>query len=191
MDISKWFSMDSTQLIGVVLSATGIYFGLIVFTRLMGLRSFSKISSHDFAMTVAVGSILASTVLSKDPSLLQGLAGMGILFVLQALVSAMRRNLKPIKLFVDNKPIVLMAHSTYYWDNVKKANLSKSDIHEVLRKNGIKSKSEVFAVIMETTGDMSIIKKNEVKPDFEIFDDLRDSEVLLNHYEFDKNKAQS
>ena len=66
-----------------------------------------------------------------------------------------------------------------FLDNLKEANLSTSDVQEVLRKNGLKSKKEVFAVIMETTGDMSVIKNNEFIPDYSLFDDIRDSELLL------------
>ena len=37
----------------------------------------------------------------------------------------------------------------------------------------------LFAVIMETTGDMSVIKNNNVEPDRSLFDDIRDSELLI------------
>ena len=73
-----------------------------------------------------------------------------------------------------------MAHGEYYWNNIKQASLSKSDIHQILRKNGIKSKSEIFAVIMETTGDISVIKQNDTAADRALFDDIRDCEYLLN-----------
>ncbi|SNT69156.1 DUF421 domain-containing protein [Psychrobacter sp. LV10R520-6] len=152
---------------------------MILFTRIVGLRSFSKLSSYDFAMTIAIGSILASTVTSDSPSLLQGLLAVGLLFMLQALISMIRRRVKPIKALLDNRPIILMAHGEYFWDNLKEANLSTSDVQEVLRKNGLKSKTEVFAVIMETTGDMSVIKNNEATPDWTLFDDIRDSELLI------------
>ena len=72
-----------------------------------------------------------------------------------------------------------MAHGEYFLDNLKEANLSTSDVQEVLRKNGLKSKKEVFAVIMETTGDMSVIKNNEVVPDYSLFCDIRDSDYYL------------
>jgi hypothetical protein len=32
---------------------------------------------------------------------------------------------------------------------------------------------------METTGDMSVIKTSEVIPDMSLFDDIRDSELLI------------
>ena len=157
----------------------GFYLGLMVFTRLMGLRSFSKISSHDFAMTVGIGSVLASTVLSDTPSLLQGLFAVAVLFVLQGVISFIRRKFKLLKSLIDNRAIILMANGEYVSESLKEANLSTSDGKQVLRKNGIKSKTEVFAVIMETTGDMSVIKNNAVKLDCVLFDDIRDSELLV------------
>ncbi len=182
MEWQSWFLIDLEQVIGILLSVIGFYFCLILFTRIAGLRSFSKLSSYDFAMTIGIGSILASTVLSKSTSLLQGLFAVSMLFILQALVSLVRRRIKPIKALLDNQPIILMANGEYFWDNLKEANLSTSDVQEVLRKNGIKSKSEVFAVIMETTADMSVIKNNDVAPDWSLFDDIRDNELLVQAY---------
>ena len=179
MEWQAWFAIDWQQILGITLSALGFYLVLMLFTRVMGLRSFSKLSSYDFAMTVGIGSILASTILSDSPSLLQGLLAVGVLFIIQAFISVVRRKSKPIKALIDNQPIILMAHGEYFLDNLKEANLSTSDVQEVLRKNGLKSKKEVFAVIMETTGDMSVIKNNEFIPDYSLFDDIRDSELLL------------
>ena len=190
MDWSAWFGINWQQMLGIFISALGVYLGLMFYTRLMGLRSFSKLSSHDFAMTVGVGSILASTVLSKDPSLLQGLAAMACLFIFQAVISFLRRKSQSVKDMVDNPAIILMAHGEYIWDNLKEANLAKSDVQEVLRKNGLKNPEQVFAVIMETTGDMSVIKQDDQSPDMQLslFDDIRDYDILLkdNHL---KNKT--
>lgn len=179
MKWQAWFSIEWQQVLGISLSALGFYLGLMLCTRLMGLRSFSKLSSHDFAMTVGIGSILASTVLSDSPSLLQGLFAVAVLFVIQGVISIIRRKVKPLKALIDNRAIILMAHGEYFWDNLKEANLSTSDVQEVLRKNGLKSKSEVFAVIMETTGDMSVIKNDDTTPDWSLFDDIRDSHLLI------------
>ncbi|MFT5119948.1 MAG: uncharacterized membrane protein YcaP (DUF421 family) [Psychrobacter glaciei] len=179
MKWQTWFSIEWQQVLGISLSALGFYLGLMLFTRLMGLRSFSKLSSHDFAMTVGIGSILASTVLSDSPSLLQGLFAVAVLFMIQGVISVIRRKVKPLKSLIDNQAIILMAHGEYFLDNLKEANLSTSDVQEVLRKNGLKSKSEVFAVIMETTGDMSVIKNDNTTPDWSLFDDIRDSDLLI------------
>jgi len=183
MDWQTWFSINWQQVVGIALSVIGFYFCLILFTRIVGLRSFSKLSSYDLAMTVGIGSILASTVLSKSTSLLQGVFAIGMLFTLQALLSIIRRKFKPFKALIDNQPIILMANGAYLYDNLKKAKLSENDIKQILRKNGIKSKSEVFAVIMETTADISVIKSSDTSPDWSLFDDIRDNEILVTAYD--------
>lgn len=183
MDWQTWFSINWQQVVGIALSVIGFYFCLILFTRIVGLRSFSKLSSYDLAMTVGIGSILASTVLSKSTSLLQGVFAIGMLFTLQAVLSIIRRKFKPFKALIDNQPIILMANGSYLYDNLKEAKLSENDIKQILRKNGIKSKSEVFAVIMETTADISVIKSSDTSPDWSLFDDIRDNEVLVTAYD--------
>ena len=189
MDWRAWFLIDGQQVAGIVLSVLGFYGCLILFTRLVGLRSFSKLSSYDLAMTVGIGSILASTVLSKSTSLLQGVLAIGMLFMLQALLSIMRRRFKPFKALIDNQPIILMTNGEYLLDNLKEAKLSTNDIKQILRQNGIKSKSEIFAVIMETTADISVIKTSDISPDWSLFDDIRDNEKLVTAY--NKNIQQT
>ena len=183
MDWQTWFSINWQQVVGIALSVIGFYFCLILFTRIVGLRSFSKLSSYELAMTVGIGSILASTVLSKSTSLLQGVFAIGMLFTLQAVLSIIRRKFKPFKALIDNQPIILMANGAYLYDNLKEAKLSENDIKQILRKNGIKSKSEVFAVIMETTADISVIKSSDTSPDWSLFDDIRDNEILVTTYD--------
>lgn len=55
---------SSSQLGFVVVSAVLMLAGIIGYVRLIGLRSFSKMSSFDFAVTVAMGSVLAAVALS-------------------------------------------------------------------------------------------------------------------------------
>lgn len=67
--------MDGTaeQLLTIVAATVVVYGAILYYTRLTGLRSFSKMSASDFAMTVAVGSLFASTAVSpeqqSDPAL--------------------------------------------------------------------------------------------------------------------------
>ena len=181
MDInwSAWLLTDWAQIIGIIVSSIGIYVGIIVYTRLLGLRSFTKISSYDFAMTVAMGSILASTASAKEPSLIRGLIAIGVLFILQAILSYLRINTTQIKTLVDNKPILLMAHGEYIWENIHKVKLTNSDIHKVLRQNNIKNSQQVLALVMETSGAMSVIKSEDESLDPSLFTAILDWQKLV------------
>ena len=66
---------------------------------------------------------------SKSPRYHKAITwAMVMLFLPQAVVSIYGR-VKPLKDLIDNEPVVLMAHGEYYWNNIKQASLSKSDIH--------------------------------------------------------------
>ena len=81
----------------ILLTGIGIYAALLVLTRLTGLRSFSKMSSFDFAITVAIGSVVAATLLAERPSLLVGAAGLAVLYGMQWIVSPLRRAAAPVE----------------------------------------------------------------------------------------------
>ena len=156
--MEKWFEFSWSALFAISITAVGIYVAVIVMTRLCGKRSFSKMSSFDFAMTVAVGSILATTILSKTVSLLDGVVGIVVVYLLQMGAALARRN-DTIKNMMDNKPLLLMDGETILEENLKKGRVAKSDLRAKLREANVTELSEVKAVILETTGDISVLHK--------------------------------
>jgi uncharacterized membrane protein YcaP (DUF421 family) len=158
--MEKWFEASTTSLIGIVLTAIGIYFATIIFTRLAGKRSFSKMSSFDFAMTVAIGSIIATTVLSKSVSLLQGIVGLVAVYILQVLVAILRK-LEIVQKLIDNKPLLLMDGEEILQENLKKARVTESDLRSKLREANVLELSQVRAVIFESTGDIAVLHSKD------------------------------
>lgn len=140
----------------VAVSAAGGYVAILVYVRLAGLRSFAKISSFDFAMTVAVGSILASVAVTSSASLADGVIAMGTLFLLQAGVAVGRRRLG-LQALVDNRPRVLLAHGRILDEQLAAARLTRADLIAKLRGAGVHRLADVDAVVLETTGDVSVL----------------------------------
>lgn len=156
MDYS-WIYTSWSAILMVILSTIGIYTALIVFTRIAGLRSFSKMSSFDFAITVAFGSIIASTILAKDPPLFQAIIGLGALYAVQMIVSTLRGNSKIMTFLVENDPILLMKGTDILDENLKEAKVTHDDLRAKLREANVTKLSQVQAVIMEATGDISVM----------------------------------
>jgi len=154
--MEKWFTASPTSLIAICISAVGIYVAVILFTRLAGKRSFSKMSSFDFAMTVAVGSIIATTILSSSVSLLQGVVGLAAVYILQIL-AAFARRLEFFHKLIDNQPLLLMDGAKILEENLKKAHVTEADLRSKLREANVLQLSQIKAVIFETTGDISVL----------------------------------
>ena len=113
-------------------------------------------SSFDFAMTVAVGSLIATTALSSSVSLIDGMVGLFLIYLFQ-LAAAFSRRWKPFRKAIDNRPLLLMLGSTILDDNLRKSRLSRGDLRSKLREANVLDLSEVRAVVFETTGDIVVL----------------------------------
>lgn len=155
--MEKYFGTTTSAALSIILTALGIYIALIVYTRLAGKRSFSKMSSFDFAMTVAIGSLIASTILSTSVSLIDGMIGMASVYLLQISAALLRRKNKHFKKLIDNTPMLLMDGTNILHENLKKARVAEGDLRSKLREANVLQLSQVRAVVFETTGDISVL----------------------------------
>lgn len=173
LPMSKLFSISDSGIFLIFFSALGIYLSVIVLTRICGKRSFSKMSSFDFAMTVAVGSIIATTVLSSSVSLLEGIIGLASIYLLQIVAAYSRRN-KVIRNAMDNTPLLLMDGQNILFDNLRKARVAEGDLRAKLREANIVKLSQVKAVIFETTGNISVLHSEDyLTPDAWLLQDVQ------------------
>lgn len=131
---------------------------VIVLTRINGLRSFAKISAFDFALTVATGSVLASVIL-PDGSLGVGLASLAAIYFAQRSVSALRARHEVARDLADNAPLLLMDGPEILYDNLRAARVPYSDLLGKLREANVLGFEEVRAVVLETTGDISVLHR--------------------------------
>lgn len=159
-----WITTTWSAVGMTVVSAVGIYAAVILYTRLAGLRSFSKMSSFDFAMTVAVGSLIATTVLTKDPPLLQAAAALAALYALQLGVAQLRVWSESVGKLVDNRPILLMENGRILEDAMRAEEITRSDLLAKLREANVLHFGQVRAVVLETTGDISVLHAPEDDP---------------------------
>ncbi len=159
----EWFNITLSDIGGIVASSVFIYIALLIIVRINGLRSFSKMSGHDFAVTVAIGSIIASTVTAKSPAVTQGAIAIIALLGLQTMFSWWRLRRNSPKL--ENTPIIIMRDGIILHDNLKKVNITESDLYAKLREANVLQLSEVRAAVFEATGDVSILHGDAVVDD--------------------------
>lgn len=154
MDLS-WYTIDAGSLVGIFVTTLFVYAALLLLVRINGLRSFSKMSSHDFAITVAAGSVVAATVVAATPSLGNGIAALVALFIYQRFISSTRVWFGPSP--VDNRPLLLMRDGTILEEHLAKAQVTRADLLSKLRGANVLRMSDVRAVVMESTGDVSVL----------------------------------
>ena len=78
MFFNGWTALAHTVIVGVA-----AYAALVVLLRLSGKRSLAKMNAFDFVVTVALGSTLATVLLSKEVAPAEGALAFALLLFLQ------------------------------------------------------------------------------------------------------------
>ncbi len=149
----------------VVLSLIGIVWVTLVI-RLIGLRSLSKMTNFDFVVTLASGSLLAGAVqASKWPAFVQALAGVAAIFVLQFLIAKLRQQSESFEQAIQNGPIFLMWEGKFIDNALETSRVAKDDVIAKLREANVLDMGQVRAVVLETTGDISVLHGDHLDDD--------------------------
>jgi len=151
--IGDWESIVHTLLVGSL-----SYFGLIVWLRISGKRTLSKWNSFDFVVTIALGSVLASALLSKDTSLLHEMVAVGLLVGLQFIITYASVHTSAIQSLIKSEPTLLLYKGKMLESALKKERVAKGEILAAIRLNGNACIEEVDAVVLETDGSFSVIE---------------------------------
>ncbi len=170
-----WLSTDWQQVGLVVVSAVAIFGVVIAVARVVGLRAFSKMSSFDFAVTVATGSVMAS-VAASSTSLANGVVALVTLYSCQWIVARLRRRNGAAGRVVDNRPLALMVDGQIIAEHLTRARVTRGDVLAKLREANVLRLEDVRAVVLETTGDVNVLH-GEGPVDEELLRDVRGFEA--------------
>ena len=157
----SWFFDSAHSLLWVVISCTVFYLFIIVITRIVGLRSFTTFSSFDFLITLSMGALLASTVVSREIALMEGFIAIGTLFFLQMGVSLTRARWGWIKKVIDNQPTLLMENGQVLHDNLRAVRITEDELRAKLRGSNVYNYAQIRAVVLESSGEVSIMRQPE------------------------------
>lgn len=155
--MENWIYPSIEILVKVLISIIAIFTIIIIITRISGLRTFAKMSSFDFASTIAVGSILATIVLDPGQSIVKGAVALGGIILFQTVFTYGKRKWNWFNKIFTNKPMLLMRDGDFIEENLHKTNVSKEEVYAKMREANVKDRKEVYAVILESTGDVSVI----------------------------------
>ncbi|MDG6080257.1 DUF421 domain-containing protein [Erythrobacter litoralis] len=131
---------------------------VIVVVRIVGLRTFSKMTAFDFVITLATGSLVASAAtVTNWTALVQALSAIVALLIAQVILARLRRQSRSFQVLIENDPMMLMYDGKILMGALKKTRVSESDVLNKLRGANIKDLSEVRSMVLESTGDISIL----------------------------------
>lgn len=137
------------------------YAWLIFILRVSGKRSLAKLNAFDFIVTIALGSTMAAALLNRQVSFSEGALAFVMLTGLQYAVTAASVRWDRIRRLVRSDPRLLFEDGRYLDKALRDERLTRSEVEQAIRNQGIGRIEDVAAVVLETDGSMSVIQKRE------------------------------
>lgn len=141
----------------VLVVGTLAYLALVAWLRVTGKRSVSKWNAFDLVVTVALGSTLASVLLTEEVALIEGVAGMGLLITLQYAISWASVRAGWVRRAVKNVPTLLLWQGQPCHEAMRRERVTEGELRTAVRSAGHASMEDVGAIVLETDGKFSVV----------------------------------
>ncbi len=151
MFFDSWYDLLRVAVVGVC-----AYFALVVLLRVSGKRTLAKLNAFDFVVTVALGSTLATVLLSSDVSLAEGVLAFALLAGLQYVVAWASVRSRRVERLVKSDPALLYRNG-FLRGAMRRARVTEDEIRQAARGQGHAGLDDIGAVILETDGSLSIL----------------------------------
>jgi uncharacterized membrane protein YcaP (DUF421 family) len=153
MFFDSWSGLGRVGLIGVL-----AYVVLVAFIRVSGKRTLTKLNAFDLVVTVALGSTLATVLLSKDIPLAEGVLALATLILLQYAITCASVRSSWFKSLVKSTPTILVCRGALIDDALLAQRVTRDEVHAVLRSQGVSAVEDVGALVLETDGTFSVMR---------------------------------
>jgi uncharacterized membrane protein YcaP (DUF421 family) len=157
MFFDSWTGLARVLVVGAL-----AYAALVALLRLSGKRTLSKMNAFDLVVTVALGSTLATVLLSKSVALVEGVLAFALLIGLQLAIAWLSIRSERFQGLIKAQPALLVHDGRFLEGALRRERVTREEVLAALRAQGMATVSEVDAVVLETDGSFSVLARAEV-----------------------------
>ena len=150
-----------TEFLRTGITAVLFYLFIIGAIKVVGKRSTSKMNNFDWIVTVAIGAIAGSTILSRDVVLLEGLLAVAVLLGLQFTFTGIASRSEKVSTILRATPTLLVYEGTYLEKEMLHERVTREEVEEAVRRSGFSDLGQTWAVVLESNSELSVIGKRE------------------------------
>lgn len=148
----------------VIIFRTFFFYFFIVFVyRVMGKREVGQLGIIDLIVSVLVAELVAISLGNTKISIFMTIIPIALLVLCQISMSFLSLNKKGIRKIFDGKPSVIINNGKIMFKEMIKQRYNLEDLLTQLREENYRSISEVDYAILETSGKLSVFRKDKTK----------------------------
>jgi uncharacterized membrane protein YcaP (DUF421 family) len=154
-----WHSMisPSMSLLELVLRGSAVYLGILIFLR-FSRREGGALSTPDLLVIVLVADAAQNAMGSEYKSITEGLILVATIFGWNYLLDWLSFRLEWMHRLLNPPPLLLVNAGRIQVHNLRREMLTRADLMEQLREQGVENPSQVKHCYLEADGRLSVIR---------------------------------
>lgn len=136
------------------------FIALFILTKILGKRQMSQLSAFDFISALILGELVGNALFDKKAGIPQIAYVIFIWGSLLYIVEIITQKFKGSRKLLSGKPSIIIYEGEIIYEEMKKNKIDISELQQLLRTKDVFSIKEVEYAILETNGELSVLKKS-------------------------------
>jgi uncharacterized membrane protein YcaP (DUF421 family) len=136
-----------------------IYLFIIIAIRLFGKKELAQLSVLDLVFVLLISNSVQNAMVGSNTSLSGGIIAAASLFIINYIFKWVLYKFPNLGIRIQGHPQLLIYKGRLIEQNLKKIQLSRTELEEAVREHGAADISDVDQAIFEVDGNISILSK--------------------------------
>jgi len=138
-----------------------LYIAFIAAVKILGKSALAQLTPHDFGAILFLSYLAFGSI--KVNGVTEGIIGIIVITCVHLVISKLSL-LNWLNPFIIGKPTILIKHGKIVFRNLRKSRYPLSELLSNLRTSGYPDIRDIEYVILEATGELSVLPKKELAP---------------------------
>ena len=132
--------------------------------RIMGKREIGKLSIFDLVISIMIAEIAVLVIENVEEPLIEGIVPIFLLVGVQMLFAYLSLKSRSFRMKMDGYPSVLIRNGRLNREEMRKQRYNLDDLLTQLRERNITDIANVEFALLEPTGKLTVVEKEQFKP---------------------------
>lgn len=161
IDFGQDILMPGISVLEKIVRPMVVYIFLLIGLRLAGRRELAQLNSFDFVVLLMLSNTVQNAIIGNDNSVTGGIIGASTLLITNTLVVRFLYKHPKWSRMLEGQAVYLVQDGKLNERELEKQTISKEELSEIVRRQGLDSLAQVQDCILETNGTVTVVAKKE------------------------------
>lgn len=148
----------------IAIRAVGALIMLFAMTRVLGKKQISQLTFFEYITGIVIGDLAGYLSTDIEANYMHGVIAMVVWFSVPLLAELLAMKSKMVRILLEGKGTVFIQAGKVLERNLRKERYTTDELLEQLRTKSVFNPADVEFAILEASGDLSVLLKEESQP---------------------------